>query len=67
VGCQKYGFYFSKTRSQNVAGEKPYFQKVPLIGERTQPSFSLIPLFPAYKGISVDEKEVTLLLSLFSA
>jgi len=70
VGCQKYGFCFSKTRSQNVASKNPYFQKAPLIEKRTQSSFPLIPLFPVNpdgldkvnKGIRVDEKEAALLL-----
>jgi len=42
VGCEKYGFYFSKTRSQNVAGTNPYFQRAPLIEKQTQSSFPLI-------------------------
>jgi len=78
VGCQKYGFCFSKTRLQIVASKNPYFQKVPLIEKWTQSSFPLIPFFPVNpetckvrrrqrldevnKGIRVDEKEAALLL-----
>ena len=70
VECQKYGGCFSKTRSQNVASKKPYFQKAPLIEKWTQSSFPLITLFPVNpegldevnKVIRVDEKEAALLL-----
>ena len=78
VGCHKYGVCFSKTRSKNVDGKNPDFQKVPLIEKRTQSSFPLIPLFPVNpetckvrrrqrldevnKGIRVDEIEADLLL-----
>ena len=52
------------------AGKNPYFQRAPLIENRTQSSFPLIPLFSANpevldevnKGIRVDEKETDLLL-----
>ena len=62
VECQKCGFYFSKTRSQNIVDKNPYFKRVPLIEKRTQLTFPLIPLFSANKGIREDAKGDALLL-----